>query len=92
MWGQHRRRLIQHPADLTDHLGFGVEKRRQGNLDILAEKKTFRCVPSFLQRSCALITRSSDAFREMLESVSANGHTFEECKEVLKKSTFRSSL
>ncbi|KAL1948675.1 hypothetical protein VTO73DRAFT_10481 [Trametes versicolor] len=53
---------------LTDHLGFGVEKRRQGNLDILAEKKTFR-----------------DAFREMLESVSANGHTFEECKEVLKK-------
>lgn len=35
-----------HPADLTDHLGFGVEKRRQGNLDILAEKKTFRSVPS----------------------------------------------
>ncbi|KAL1948672.1 hypothetical protein VTO73DRAFT_10478 [Trametes versicolor] len=48
---------------LTDHLGFGVEKRRQGNLDILAEKKMFR-----------------DAFHEMLESVSANGHTFEECK------------
>ncbi|KAH9848787.1 HAD-like domain-containing protein [Lenzites betulinus] len=53
---------------LTDNLGFGLEKRRQGNLDILAEKKTFR-----------------DAFREMLESVSANGHTFEDCKEVLKK-------
>lgn len=28
-----------------------------------------------------------DSFREMLESVSANGHTFEECKELLKKST-----
>src|SRR5579863_9174768 len=28
-----------------------------------------------------------DAFREMLESVSKNGHTFEECKRVLKDST-----
>lgn len=92
MLGRDRRRLIQHPADLTDHLGFGVEKRRQGNLDILAEKKTFRYVPSFLRRSCILIPRTSDAFREMLESVAANGHTFEECKEVLKKSMFRSSL
>ncbi|KAI0367417.1 hypothetical protein BV20DRAFT_1045630 [Pilatotrama ljubarskyi] len=55
-------------TDMTDNLGFGPEKRRQGNLDILAGKTTFR-----------------DAFREMLESVSANGHTFEECKEVLKK-------
>ncbi|KAI0676188.1 HAD-like domain-containing protein [Trametes maxima] len=53
---------------MTDNLGFGLEKRRQGNLDILSGKTTFR-----------------DAFREMLESVSANGHTFEECKEVLKK-------
>ncbi|KAI0823489.1 HAD-like domain-containing protein [Trametes gibbosa] len=53
---------------LTDTLGFGPEKRRQGNLDVLTGNNTFR-----------------DAFREMLESVSANGHTFEECKEVLKK-------
>ncbi|KAJ8454589.1 hypothetical protein ONZ51_g12940 [Trametes cubensis] len=55
-------------ADMTDNLGFGPEKRRQGNLDILAGKTTFR-----------------DAFREMLESVVANGHSFEECKEVLKQ-------
>lgn len=52
---------------MTDNLGFGKEKRRQGNLDILSGKVTFR-----------------DAFREMLESV-AEKHTFEECKEVLKK-------
>ncbi|EIM89227.1 uncharacterized protein STEHIDRAFT_52744 [Stereum hirsutum FP-91666 SS1] len=52
---------------MTDFLGFGKEKRRQGNLEILSGRETFR-----------------DAFREMLESVSANGHTFEECKEVLK--------
>ncbi|KAH9912319.1 HAD-like domain-containing protein [Epithele typhae] len=43
-------------------------KRRQGNLDILAGKVTFR-----------------DAFREMLESISGNGHNFEFCKEELKK-------
>ncbi|KAI0330766.1 hypothetical protein GY45DRAFT_1277293 [Cubamyces sp. BRFM 1775] len=53
---------------MTDNLGFGPEKRRQGNLDILSGKTTFR-----------------DAFREMLESVVANGHSFEECKEVLKQ-------
>ncbi|KAI1789215.1 HAD-like domain-containing protein [Ganoderma leucocontextum] len=53
---------------MTDELGFGPEKRRQGNLDILSGKVTFR-----------------DAFREMLESISANGHSFEFCKEELKK-------
>jgi len=52
---------------MTDFLGYGKEKRRQGNLDILAGRVAFR-----------------DAFREMLESVSKNGHTFEECKQVLK--------
>ena len=31
---------------MTDVLGFGPEKLRQGNLDILAGKVTFRCVPS----------------------------------------------
>lgn len=29
-----------------------------------------------------------DGFREMLQSVIANGHTFEECKEVLKASAY----
>jgi len=52
---------------MTDFLGYGKEKRRAGNLEILAGRVTFR-----------------DAFREMLESVSQNGHTFEECKRVLK--------
>lgn len=33
-----------------------------------------------------------DSFREMLESVSANGHTFEECKEILCKSTYLASV
>ncbi|KAK7691735.1 hypothetical protein QCA50_005135 [Cerrena zonata] len=54
---------------LTDHLGYGTEKRRQGNRDILTGKVTFR-----------------DAFREMLESVTANGHKFNECAEVLRQS------
>ncbi|KAH8082828.1 HAD-like domain-containing protein [Cristinia sonorae] len=53
---------------LTDHLGFGLEKRRNGNLEILSGRATFR-----------------DAFREMLESVVKNGHSFEECAEVLKQ-------
>ncbi|KAI0338033.1 hypothetical protein BDW22DRAFT_1363392 [Trametopsis cervina] len=52
---------------MTDHLGYGSEKRRQGNLEILAGRETFR-----------------DEFRRMLQSVAGNGHTFEECKEVLK--------
>ena len=29
---------------MTDTLGFGPEMRRQGNLDILAGRDTFRCV------------------------------------------------
>ncbi|KAI6097230.1 HAD-like domain-containing protein [Pisolithus sp. B1] len=53
---------------MTDNLGYGKEKRREGNLDILSGKTTFR-----------------DEFRRMLESVSANGHTLDECKEVLKQ-------
>ncbi|KAJ7254818.1 hypothetical protein C8J57DRAFT_1075909, partial [Mycena rebaudengoi] len=42
-----------------DKLGFGKPKRRQGNLDILAGKTTFRIV--------------------------THGHSFEECKEELKR-------
>ncbi|EPQ50908.1 hypothetical protein GLOTRDRAFT_118248 [Gloeophyllum trabeum ATCC 11539] len=53
---------------LTDNLGFGKDKRREGNVEILSGRVTFR-----------------DAFREMLESVANNGHTFDECKDVLKK-------
>ncbi|KAI0918473.1 hypothetical protein AcV5_002458 [Taiwanofungus camphoratus] len=53
---------------MTDNFGFGREKRRELNMDILSAKITFR-----------------DAFREMLESVVANGHKFDECKEALKR-------
>jgi len=54
---------------LTDNIGYGKEKRREGNLKVLSGEATFR-----------------DAFREMLDSVVANGHTFDQCKELLKKS------
>ncbi|KAJ7674288.1 HAD-like domain-containing protein [Mycena rosella] len=54
---------------MTDNLGFGKARRRAGNLEILAGRQTF----------------SRDGFREMLESIAANGHSFDECKEVLKK-------
>jgi hypothetical protein len=33
--------------DMTDEMGFGVDLRRQGNLDILEGKRTFRyMIPS----------------------------------------------
>jgi len=54
---------------MTDFLGYGKDKRREGNLEILSGRVVFR-----------------EAFQEMLESVSQNGHTFEECKQVLKDS------
>ncbi|KAJ3901105.1 HAD-like domain-containing protein [Lentinula edodes] len=53
---------------MTDNLGFGRDRRRDLNMEILHEKTTFR-----------------DGFREMLASVVANGHSFEECKEILRK-------
>jgi len=51
---------------MTDNLGYGKEKRREGNLNVLAGKETFR-----------------DSFRDMLQSISGNGHTFNECKQFL---------
>jgi hypothetical protein len=73
--------------DLTDNLGYGFAKRRAGNMTTLSGETTFRLA---LPRD-ALKTRSwrgcRDSFREMLESIVANGHSFDECKEVLKKST-----
>jgi len=53
---------------MTDNLGYGKDKRREGNMEILSGRVTFR-----------------DAFKEMLDSIVANGHSFEECQEVLKK-------
>ncbi|TEB34041.1 hypothetical protein FA13DRAFT_1729500 [Coprinellus micaceus] len=61
------RRLTSNDT-LTDNLGYGYEKRRQGNFEILADRLTFR-----------------DGFRDMLKSVSDNGHTIEECKKYLKE-------
>jgi len=54
---------------MTDNIGYGKDKRRAGNLQVLEGGATFR-----------------DAFREMLDSVVTNGHTFDECKELLKNS------
>ncbi|GAA6060522.1 hypothetical protein JCM10212_005603 [Sporobolomyces blumeae] len=52
----------------TDELGFGVDRRRELNVDILNGDKTFR-----------------DAFREMLNSVCAKGHSFDSVVEYLRK-------
>ncbi|GAA5981755.1 hypothetical protein JCM10908_004594 [Rhodotorula pacifica] len=52
----------------TDDLGFGVDRRRALNVDILNGNKTFR-----------------DAFAEMLNSVSKNGHSFDDVKQYLVK-------
>ncbi|POY71821.1 hypothetical protein BMF94_5182 [Rhodotorula taiwanensis] len=52
----------------TDDLGFGVDRRRELNVDILNGDKTFR-----------------DAFAEMLNSVSKNGHSFDDVKKYLVK-------
>lgn len=60
---------------MTDNLGFGRERRRGYNKEILDGTTTFR-----------------DGFREMLRSVSENGKTFDECKEILKKSERRVSV
>ncbi|KAF8964915.1 hypothetical protein BDZ97DRAFT_822879 [Flammula alnicola] len=56
---------------MTDNLGFGKARRREGNLEILAGQDIFR-----------------DGFRKMLASVVANGYTFEQCKEILRQSTW----
>ena len=71
---------------MTDFLGYGREKRREGNLKILAGDVTFRCVVFSSNSARFIYITDRDGFREMLESVTKNGHTFEECKEVLKKS------
>jgi hypothetical protein len=74
---------------MTDNIGYGKEKRRAGNLKVLAGEATFRYALSpIAKRRC--VNREChrrDAFREMLDSVAANGHTFDECKELLKRCT-----
>lgn len=80
---------------MTDNLGFGSQKRREGNLDILSGKTTFRYLAEILLRTpdrTADVVSDRDAFREMLDSVAAKGHTFEECKDVLRKSAFLTVL
>jgi hypothetical protein len=73
---------------MTDNLGFGREKRRELNLEILSGKQTFRCVLVvtcyFIRSTC--FSQFRDGFREMLASVVAKGHSFEECKQVLRES------
>lgn len=68
-------------------LGFGVERRRELNVEILNGQKTFRYAPSLapLKRRADPLSRHSDAFAEMLESVWKNGHHFEDVKQYLVK-------
>ena len=73
---------------MTDFLGYGKDKRREGNLEILAGRVTFRCVSMGKYSASELMYCHREAFQEMLDSVSKNGHTFEECKQVLKDSAF----
>lgn len=72
---------------MTDNYGYGKEKRRAQNLEVLAGKNTFRCVEYApanhhdFSNNIAL----RDSFREMLTSV-AERHPFDECTEILRKS------
>ena len=75
---------------MTDNIGYGKQKRREGNLKVLSGEATFRYVVLVLKREERYDDNDSscrDAFREMLDSVVANGHTFDECKELLKRCT-----
>lgn len=36
-------------TDMTDNLGFGKEKRREGNLEILSGRVTFQCADLCLE-------------------------------------------
>ena len=56
---------------------------------MLSGEATFRYVmlPRHKKRCNDRKGHCRDAFREMLDSVVANGHTFDECKELLKKCT-----
>ncbi|SCV74275.1 BQ2448_6707 [Microbotryum intermedium] len=64
-------------AENLPQLGFGLEKRRALNLEILNGTKNFR------QSSVARGLHCRDAFREMIDSVAAN-NTFDETREYLR--------
>ena len=58
---------------------------------MLAGEQTFRYLILASRRMVRSPDRGChrrDAFREMLNSIVANGHTFDECKELLKNCTF----
>ena len=76
---------------MADSIGYGKEKRREGNLKVLSGEATFRhALFPMPERRCANhgYRDHRDVFREMLDSVAAKGHTYDECKEFLKKCTF----
>ena len=79
--------LIKSPV-LTDNYGFGKDKRRLGNLEILAGRDTFRWAFFKLDVWPCINFLFRDGFRQMLDSVVANGHTFDECKEILQNSAW----
>ncbi|CUS14324.1 unnamed protein product [Tuber aestivum] len=71
---------------LTDNLGYGEKKRRDGNIDILENRVKFRyfpILPPHHPPSTQLFLKLihlSDAFKEMLDSVPT---PFDECVQVL---------
>jgi hypothetical protein len=76
---------------MTDNIGYGKQKRREGNLRVLAGEQTFRYlmfISRHLGRKSDPECHRRDAFREMLDSVAANGHTFDECEELLRNCAF----
>jgi 2-hydroxy-3-keto-5-methylthiopentenyl-1-phosphate phosphatase len=73
---------------MKDSLEYGLEKRREGREPCCFERQDDIPVCKVPSSIDYLVTNpsGSDSFEEMLESVVANGHSFDECKEALKKS------
>jgi hypothetical protein len=74
---------------MTDNLGFGRERRRELNIDVLSGRATFRSIgpDSTLNQSLIFLIFDRDTFKEMLDSVATKGHSLQECKEILRQST-----
>ncbi|PGH08186.1 hypothetical protein GX51_01340 [Blastomyces parvus] len=57
---------------MTDNLGYGLEKRRQGNIDVLADKITFR--DSFREMLDSVKTPFNECIRILLETMELDPH------------------
>ncbi|EEQ88385.1 hypothetical protein RJZ56_000949 [Blastomyces dermatitidis] len=57
---------------MTDNLGYGLEKRRQGNIDVLEDKITFR--DSFREMLDSVKTPFNECIRILLENMELDPH------------------